>query len=163
WSVIFFFASAGASAGYLTVGEIFPLEIRANAIAFFFAIGTGLGGIIGPFLFGKFIDTGSRGWGFVGYLIGAAAMIMTGLAGGCEGGGGGGGVGGGGRRGKTARGGRRAALRGVRHGVGDRWRAAGGGVRAGIGEAQGRLSPGGLAQPASPSSTIWGSGSNRAA
>jgi len=79
WSVIFFFASAGASAGYLTVSEIFPLEIRANAIAFFFAIGTGLGGIIGPFLFGKFIDSGSKGWVAVGYGIGAAAMILAGL------------------------------------------------------------------------------------
>ncbi|HXJ67106.1 MAG TPA: MFS transporter, partial [Actinomycetota bacterium] len=78
WSVIFFFASAGASAGYLTVSEIFPLEIRANAIAFFFAIGTGIGGIIGPFLFGKFIDTGSKGWVSVGYAIGAAAMILAG-------------------------------------------------------------------------------------
>jgi MFS family permease len=78
WSVIFFFASAGASAGYLTVSEIFPLEIRANAIAFFFAIGTGLGGIIGPLLFGKLIASG-RGSVFIGYLIGAAAMIGAGI------------------------------------------------------------------------------------
>jgi MFS family permease len=79
WSVIFFFASAGASAGYLTVSEIFPLEIRANAIAFFFAIGTGVGGVIGPFLFGKLIDTGKESMVAVGYFIGAAAMIVAGL------------------------------------------------------------------------------------
>ncbi len=58
--MIFFFASAGASAGYLTVSEIFPLEIRANAIAFFFAIGTGFGGIIGPVLFGALVRPGRR-------------------------------------------------------------------------------------------------------
>jgi MFS family permease len=79
WSVIFFFASAGASAGYLTVSEIFPLEIRANAIAFFFAIGTGVGGIIGPLLFGYLVGTGSKGGVAVGYLVGAAAMILAGI------------------------------------------------------------------------------------
>jgi MFS family permease len=79
WSVIFFFASAGASAGYLTVSEIFPLEIRANAIAFFFAIGTGIGGVIGPFIFGKFIETQRVGPVFIGYLIGAVAMILAGF------------------------------------------------------------------------------------
>ena len=52
WSVIFFFASAAASSAYLTVSETFPLEIRALAIAFFYAIGTGIGGIAGPWLFG---------------------------------------------------------------------------------------------------------------
>jgi MFS family permease len=77
WSVIFFFASAGASAGYLTVSEIFPLEIRANAISFFFAFGTGLGGIIGPFLFGKLIASGQQSDLTIGYLIGAAAMILA--------------------------------------------------------------------------------------
>jgi MFS family permease len=79
WSIIFFFASAGASAGYLTVSEIFPLEIRANAIAFFFAIGTGIGGIIGPLLFGKLIETGKESMVAVGYWIGAGAMILAGL------------------------------------------------------------------------------------
>jgi MFS family permease len=77
WSVIFFFASAGASAGYLTVSEIFPLEIRANAISFFFAFGTGLGGIVGPFLFGKLIASGEQGDLTIGYLIGAGAMIVA--------------------------------------------------------------------------------------
>ena len=58
WCVVFFFASAGASAAYLTVSEIFPMETRAMAIAFFYAVGTGLGGIIGPILFGKLIEQG---------------------------------------------------------------------------------------------------------
>ena len=58
WCVVFFFASAGASAAYLTVSEIFPMETRAMAIAFFYAVGTGLGGIIGPVLFGRFIEQG---------------------------------------------------------------------------------------------------------
>ena len=75
WMIIFFFASAAASSAYLTVSEIFPLEIRALAIAFFYAIGTGLGGIAGPLLFGALIDTGSRTSVFMGYLIGSILMI----------------------------------------------------------------------------------------
>jgi MFS family permease len=75
WMLIFFFASAAASSAYLTVGETFPLEIRALAIAFFYAIGTGIGGIAGPFLFGLLIDTGSRWSVFMGYSVGAALMI----------------------------------------------------------------------------------------
>ena len=59
WCVVFFFASAAASAAYLTVSEVFPLEIRALAIAFFYAVGTGLGGILGPALFGKLIASKS--------------------------------------------------------------------------------------------------------
>ena len=57
WMVIFFFASAAASSAYLTVSETFPLEVRALAIAFFYAIGTGIGGVAGPWLFGVLIDT----------------------------------------------------------------------------------------------------------
>src|SRR5262252_366581 len=76
WMTIFFFASAAASAAYLTVSEIFPIEIRALAIAFFYAIGTGVGGVAGPLLFGALIDTGSRGSVFAGYLLGAALMII---------------------------------------------------------------------------------------
>jgi MFS family permease len=77
WMVTFFFASAAASSAYLTVGEIFPLEIRAVAIAFFYAIGTGIGGVIGPLLFGALIASGSRGSVFAGYLLGAGLMIAA--------------------------------------------------------------------------------------
>jgi MFS family permease len=79
WSVIFFFASAGASAAYLTVSEIFPLETRAIAIAFFYAFGTALGGIIGPTLFGALIQSGRTGDVFWGYIIGAALMAAAGI------------------------------------------------------------------------------------
>jgi MFS family permease len=79
WMAIFFFASAAASSAYLTVSETFPLEIRALAIAVFFAIGTGVGGAAGPWLFGALIDTGSRMSVFAGYLIGSALMIAAGL------------------------------------------------------------------------------------
>jgi MFS family permease len=77
WTVIFFFASAAASSAYLTVSETFPLEIRALAIAFFYAIGTGIGGIAGPSLFGVLIDTGSRTSLFFGYLLGSVLMIAA--------------------------------------------------------------------------------------
>ena len=77
WMVIFFFASAAGSAAYLTVGETFPLEIRALAIAFFYAVGTGVGGIAGPWLFGHLIDSGSRASVFSGYLLGSALMIAA--------------------------------------------------------------------------------------
>ena len=70
WMVIFFFASPAASAAYLTVSETFPLEVRALAIALFYAIGTGIGGVVGPALFGALIDTGSRTSVFAGYLFG---------------------------------------------------------------------------------------------
>ena len=73
----FFFASAAASAGYLTISETFPIEIRAMAIAFFFAISTGLGGAVGPLLFGKLIESGDRGQLFVGYLVAAALMAIA--------------------------------------------------------------------------------------
>jgi MFS family permease len=77
WSVIFFFASAAASAAYLTVSETFPLEVRALAIAIFYAIGTGVGGVVGPMLFGALIDTGSRMSLFGGYLLGGALMVVA--------------------------------------------------------------------------------------
>jgi MFS family permease len=77
--VTFFFASAGASSAYLTVSELFPMETRALAIAFFYAVGTGLGGIIGPVLFGHMIDSGP-GTVAVGFFIGAAVMALGGLA-----------------------------------------------------------------------------------
>ncbi len=79
WVVIFFLASAGASAAYLTVSEIFPMETRALAIAFFYAIGTGLGGIIGPVLFGQLIATKRPGDVAIGYVIGGCLMAGAGL------------------------------------------------------------------------------------
>jgi MFS family permease len=79
WMVIFFFASAAASSAYLTVSETFPLEVRALAIAFFYAIGTGIGGVAGPWLFGVLIDTGSRWSVFGGYLFGSVLMLAAAL------------------------------------------------------------------------------------
>jgi len=77
WMAIFFFASAAASSAYLTVSETFPLEIRALAIAIFYAIGTGVGGIAAPYIFGLLIETGSRDRLLLGYLFGAALMIAA--------------------------------------------------------------------------------------
>jgi MFS family permease len=77
WVVVFFFASAAASSAYLTVSECFPLETRALAIAFFYAAGTAIGGVIGPWLFGALIDTRSRASVFLGYLAAAAAMLVA--------------------------------------------------------------------------------------
>ena len=78
WSIIFFFASAAASAAYLTVSEVFPMEVRAMAIALFYALGTSIGGITGPVVFGQLIEAGSRANIFVAYVI--AAMFMIGAA-----------------------------------------------------------------------------------
>jgi MFS family permease len=78
WCVIFFFASAGASAAYLTVSEIFPMETRAMAIAFFYATGTIVGGFGGPLLFGALIESGEPSQIFIGYLVGAIVMILGG-------------------------------------------------------------------------------------
>jgi MFS family permease len=75
--VIFFFASAAASAAYLTVSEAFPLEIRALAIALFYAVGTLLGGVVAPFLFGWLIESGDRRYIVWGYLFGAALMVAA--------------------------------------------------------------------------------------
>jgi len=80
WSVIFFVASSAASAAYLTVSEVFPLEIRAVAISIFYACGTLVGGVAGPAIYGYIVGTGSRDLLFWGYLAGAAAMIAGGLA-----------------------------------------------------------------------------------
>ena len=77
WTVVFFFASAGASAAYLTVSESFPLEVRALAIALFYTLGTATGGVIGPWLFGVLIETQSREAVFAGYLFGAALMVIA--------------------------------------------------------------------------------------
>ena len=79
WSVIFFFASAAASAAYLTISESFPLEIRALAIALFYSTGTLLGGVAAPWLFGHLIASGERVNVLWGYLLGAALMILAAL------------------------------------------------------------------------------------
>ncbi|MEV5831827.1 MFS transporter [Spirillospora sp. NPDC052242] len=79
WCVVFFFASAGASSAYLTVSEIFPMETRAMAIAAFYAVGTGLGGVIGPALFGRLVETEKLSAVSNGYFLGAALMIAAGL------------------------------------------------------------------------------------
>jgi MFS family permease len=76
----FFLASAGASAAYLTVSEVFPMETRALAIAFFYAVGTGIGGIIGPLVFGQMIGTNNRTWVMVAFLIGSGVMAVGGIA-----------------------------------------------------------------------------------
>ena len=77
WSTVFFFASAAASSAYLTVGECFPLEVRASAIAWFYAVGTGLGGAAGPVVFGHLIASGARADVFVGYAIGGGLMLAA--------------------------------------------------------------------------------------
>ena len=78
--VVFFFASAGASSAYLTVSEVFPMETRALCIAVFYAIGTGIGGVIGPQVFSRLINSGSYGQVFLALAIGAVMMIIGGLA-----------------------------------------------------------------------------------
>ena len=77
WMVVFFFASAAASSAYLTVSETFPLEIRALAIAVFYAVGTGIGGVAGPALFGALVESGSRLSILGGYLFGSALMLAA--------------------------------------------------------------------------------------
>jgi MFS family permease len=77
--VTFFFASAGASSAYLTVSEIFPMEVRALAIAFYYAIGTAIGGIVGPQVFERLASTNDPGQVAIGYLIGAAVMAFGGI------------------------------------------------------------------------------------
>ena len=79
WSVVFFFASAAASSAYLTASESFPLELRALAIALFYALGTAIGGVIGPWLFGVLIGSGQRIAIVWGYLGGAALMLIAAL------------------------------------------------------------------------------------
>ena len=79
WAVIFFFASAGASAGYLTVSEVFPLEVRAQAIAVFFAIAQ-VFGLLGSHWYGHLIGNGTdRNTLYAGYIVGGGAMILGGI------------------------------------------------------------------------------------
>jgi len=77
WSVMFFFASPAASSAYLTVSEIFPLEMRALAIAVFYSAGTAVGGVVAPWFFGRLIDSQSRAELFWGYLVAAALMLAA--------------------------------------------------------------------------------------
>jgi MFS family permease len=80
WCVAFFFASAGASSAYLTVSETFPLELRGQAISYFFAIGQLVGGVAAPVIFGALVGTGKdRGPLTVGFYFGAAMMIVGGI------------------------------------------------------------------------------------
>jgi MFS family permease len=77
WSAVFFLASAAASSAYLTVSEVFPLEMRALSISIFYAVGTGIGGFAAPALFGALIATGSRSNVFMGYVVGAALVLVA--------------------------------------------------------------------------------------
>src|SRR5271170_598896 len=77
WMVVFFFASPAASAAYLTVSETFPIEVRALTIAIFYAVGTGVGGVAAPFIFGRLIESGSKESVFAGYAFAAALMLVA--------------------------------------------------------------------------------------
>lgn len=77
WSITFFFASAAASSAYLTVSELFPLEIRALAIAFFYAVGTGVGGVVAPTVFAALVGSGEPRQLFVGYAFAAVLMLAA--------------------------------------------------------------------------------------
>ena len=79
WTVVLFFASAGASSAYLTVSEVFPMETRAMAIAFFFAVGTALGGITGPLVFAGLTESGVVGDTVTAFVIGASIMLASGI------------------------------------------------------------------------------------
>ena len=79
WCAVFFVASAAASSAYLTVSELFPVELRGMAIALFYAVGTAAGGLAAPALFGVLVQTGSRASVFIGYVIGAVLMLAAGI------------------------------------------------------------------------------------
>jgi MFS family permease len=79
WCAVYFVASAAASSAYLTVSELFPVELRGMAIALFYALGTAIGGLGAPALFGALLEGGSRQRVLIGYLVGAALMVLAGL------------------------------------------------------------------------------------
>lgn len=81
WFVVFFIASPGASSAHLTISELFPIEIRSQAMAIFFAFGLGIGGVIAPYIFGILISESSRGYVALGYMISAAFMLIGGIVG----------------------------------------------------------------------------------
>lgn len=80
WCVVFFVASAAASSAYLTVSELFPVELRGMAIAIFYSLGTGAGGVVAPALFGRLVASGDRSGILAGYIVSAALMLGAGLA-----------------------------------------------------------------------------------
>jgi MFS family permease len=77
WCITFFFASSAASSAYLSVSELFPVELRGLAIAVFYAVGTAAGGLVAPALFAALIATGSRSQVLTGYLLGAVLMLIA--------------------------------------------------------------------------------------
>jgi MFS family permease len=77
WSIVFFLASAAASSAYLTVSEVFPLEMRALSISLFYAVGTGIGGLVAPAFFGMLVESGSRASVFAGYAVGAVLVLAA--------------------------------------------------------------------------------------
>jgi MFS family permease len=79
WTIVLFFASAGASSAYLTVSEVFPMETRALAIAFFYAVGTAVGGITGPLVFADLTASGKTSDTVTAFIIGAALMCASGI------------------------------------------------------------------------------------
>ena len=79
WTIVLFFASAGASSAYLTVSEVFPMETRALAIAFFYAVGTAIGGITGPLVFADLTSSGNTSDTVTAFVIGAALMCASGI------------------------------------------------------------------------------------
>jgi MFS family permease len=79
WCLAFFVASAAASSAYLTVSELFPVELRGMAIALFYSVGTTCGGLLAPLLFGALVQTGERGKVFLAYLVGAGLMALAGI------------------------------------------------------------------------------------
>lgn len=79
WCVVLFFASTGASSAYLTVSEVFPMETRAMAIAFFYAIGTAVGGITGPQVFSRMVESGETSKVAIAFSVGAVLMIVAGI------------------------------------------------------------------------------------
>jgi hypothetical protein len=80
WCAVFLVASAAASSAYLTVSELFPVELRGMAIALFYAVAMATGGLVAPTLFGALIQTGSLARVFIGYAIGAVLMLLASVA-----------------------------------------------------------------------------------
>ncbi len=80
WAVSFFFAASAAGSAYLTTSELFPQQVRASAIALFYAAGTAIGGVLGPAVFGSLLNRGHRAPLFYGFVASACAMVLAGVA-----------------------------------------------------------------------------------